>query len=345
MSNKQSELASGGQIDPKLRGIIARAPTFDMHSHLGRFFAEDGDFESPVAAMRAGAVTGCVASAIGDLPVLERTDTGMRAMRFPEAGELFRSTSRQLDRLDDTMHRSGLVLARTTSAIRDAAAAGKVVMVAGIEGGDFLERNLAGVEWAFGRGVRLIQLVHYRVNCLGDIQTEAPRYGGLTDLGSDVIGEMDRLGMIVDVAHATLFVTEDVAERSRNPILLSHTLIGDAHPRMISVEHARIVAETGGVVGAWPSALVVRTLDTLVDGILRLVEAIGIDHVGIGTDQGAIRDSVFGNYARFDLLVAALLGRGLSEEDVGKIIGGNFLRLFERVVGGSSLNVPETTAR
>ncbi len=338
MPRKNSGSTEG---DQRVREVIANAPAFDLHSHLGRFFTEEGDAAKAVEAMRAGGLSGCVASAIGDLPVLEMTERGLHAHRPPRKGELFAATSRQLDRLDEAAHRGGLEIARSARAIREAVTGGRMVLVAGIEGGDFLDNNIGGVEWAHGRGVRLIQLVHYRINALGDIQTEEPRYRGLTRFGAEVVAEMDRLGMVIDVAHATFEVTKGVAETSRNPILLSHSLIGDAHPRMISADHAKVVADTGGVVGAWPSGLVTPSFESFVDGIVRLVETVGVDHVGIGTDQGAVRTTVFGDYARFDLLVESLMARGLSAEDTGKVIGGNFLRLFERVTGSSFLRAFE----
>ncbi len=337
MTSVQSDLREGDKTDPEIRDIVVKGPAFDMHSHLGRFFSEEGDPETPVGEMRRGGVVGCVVSAIADLPVLDRTVRGLKAARSPRPGELFAATSRQLDRLDESLHRHNVILAKSAREIRESAAADKIAMIAGIEGADFLERDIGGVEWAHGRGVRLIQLVHYRINAVGDIQTEEPRYGGLTDFGSDVVSEMDRLGIIIDLAHATFKVTEDVARRSRNPILISHTMLGNKHPRMIGPDHAKIVAETGGVIGVWPSALVVDSFEEYVDAIVRLVDLIGADAVGIGTDHGSMREPVLGGYARFDLLARALLDRGLSAEEAGKILGGNFLRVFERVVSGTFL--------
>ena len=337
MTRVQSDLLGDSGSDPAVRDIVNGGPAFDMHSHLGRFFSEEGDPATPVAEMRKGGVVGCVVSAIADLPVLDRTIHGLKATRTPRPGELFAATSGQLDRLDESLHRHNVILAKSARAIREAAASDQIAMVAGIEGADFLERDIGGVEWAHGRGVRLIQLVHYRINAVGDIQTEAPRFGGLTDFGAEVISEMDRLGMVIDLAHATFRVTENVASRTRNPIVISHTMLGDKHPRMIGPDHARLVADTGGIIGVWPSTLVVESFEEYVDGIMRLIDLIGVDAVGIGTDHGSMREPVLGGYARFDRLAKALLDRELSAEDAGKVLGGNFVRVFERVVGGPFL--------
>jgi hypothetical protein len=92
------------------------------------------------------------------------------------------------------------------------------------------------------------------VNELGDIQTEAPVHGGLTVFGRAVVREMNRLGIVVDVAHATHAVVAGVVETTTQPIILSHSNIQDAGgwARFISPEHARLVAKAGGVIGAMP---------------------------------------------------------------------------------------------
>ena len=114
------------------------------------------------------------------------------------------------------------------------------------EGGDFLDGGLDGLGHVHARGVRSITLVHYRVNELGDIQTEAPRHGGLTSFGKEVVAAMNSLGMIVDLAHATFDATVDALEVSSAPILISHSHLarpGADHPRLLSEEHARMVAD------------------------------------------------------------------------------------------------------
>src|SRR6185436_2939071 len=123
-----------------------------------------------------------------------------------------------------------------------------------VEGSDFLDGRIDRVQEAFKRGIRSFQLVHYRVNELGDIQTEAPVHGGLTTFGRSVVREMNRLGAVVDVAHATQAVVAGVVETTTQPIILSHSNIQDTSgwARFISPDHARLVAKTGGVIGAMP---------------------------------------------------------------------------------------------
>ena len=100
------------------------------------------------------------------------------------------------------------------------------------------------------------------------------------------------------------------------------------HPRLVSVEHARLVTQAGGIVGSVPSGIGQKTIADWIVSIMRLVEAVGVDHVAIGTDMDANYMPVFADYAQWPLIPAALLARGLGEADVAKVMGGNFLRLM-----------------
>ena len=210
-----------------------------------------------------------------------------------------------------------------------------------VEGCDFLEGRGERIQLAYDRGVRSLQLVHYRVNELGDIQTEATVHGGLTPFGREAVREMNRLGIVVDVAHATFDVVKGVAETTTRPIVLSHSNIqdGSGWVRFITREHARLVAGTGGIVGAMPIILRRRGDDIggYVDHVSRLVDAVGVDHVGLGTDMDGIGPgAIFTDYARWPSLTTALLDRGYRAEDVGKILGGNFQRVFQRATAGAA---------
>jgi membrane dipeptidase len=207
-----------------------------------------------------------------------------------------------------------------------------------VEGCDFLEGRLDRIQEAHDRGVRSLQLVHYRVNELGDIQTEAPRHGGLTEFGRQTVRELNRLGIVVDVAHATFSVVKGVVDTTSQPIVLSHSNIQDASgwARFITVEHARLVAGTGGLIGAMPIIFGNRgdNIDGYVNHLSRLVDAVGVDHVGIGTDMDGIGPgAIFTSYGRWPSLAAALVDRGYRPDDVAKVLGGNFQRVFAKVAG------------
>jgi membrane dipeptidase len=180
-----------------------------------------------------------------------------------------------------------------------------------------------------------MQLVHYRVNELGDIQTEDPVHNGLTPFGADVVRSCNRLGIIVDVAHATFEATQQAAKTATRPLLLSHTFLRDRprrHTRGIMREHALTVTETGGIVGVVPFPSAFLTLQDYTEGIARMVDAVGVNHVGIGGDLAGIRGAPpYRRFEQFPELVQMLQRRGFSSEDVAKITGGNFMRLFAAI--------------
>lgn len=181
-----------------------------------------------------------------------------------------------------------------------------------------------------------LTLVHYRVNELGDIQTEPAAHGGLTPFGREVVAECNRLGVIVDCAHATMDTTTAVLEVSAAPVMISHSHLDHRdrpHPRLLSADHARSVAAAGGLVGAWPSGVTSRTLEDFVDEIVRLVELIGADHVAIGTDLDANYKPVVTEHQQFATIAERLEARGFEAADVDGILGGNVVELFRRVIG------------
>jgi len=205
-------------------------------------------------------------------------------------------------------------------------------VIFGVEGGDFIEDRLDRIQSAFHEGVRVITIVHYHINQIGDIQTESPVHGGLTALGKSIVQEMNRVGITVDLAHAPMSVVKNVVEISARPVLLSHSnLVSSAssHPRLLSVEQASLVAQNKGLIGAWPSGFGQSTLSDYIDSIRRLIDAVGIEHVGIGTDMDANYKPVFKNYSDWSLITAALLARGLRVDDVAAVMGGNFMRVFK----------------
>jgi membrane dipeptidase len=147
---------------------------------------------------------------------------------------------------------------------------------------------------------------------------------------------MNQAGIIVDLAHATFEVTQDVLRVSTKPVMVSHTNLATTtanHPRLISSEHAKLVAGAGGIIGSWPSGLGLSSFADYVDAIMRLVDAVGIEHTAIGTDMDANFKPVLRSYRDWSLIPAALLARGMREDEVAKIMGGNFMRIFRANMG------------
>lgn len=316
----------------------------DLHAHPGRCFlagievrdpSRGADLDGALAQLRAGRVTAASFATVADMRVIRPDGARLRAARDFEAGEARADHDRQIDALLDFASRVGIGLVLQPDDLRTAADSGELAMLLACEGGDFLDGDLAGLEAAYDRGVRTVQLVHYRVNELGDIQTEDPVHDGLSAFGAEVVTEMNRLGMVIDLAHAPWSVTQAVLERSSAPVMVSHSHLApgaDAHPRLLSEEHARAVTDAGGVIGVWPSGVVLETFDDYLDEIARMVGLLGAEHVGIGTDMDGNYEPVMTTYEQYDELEAGLGARGFSNADIDLVLGGSFVRLFEQVV-------------
>ena len=312
--------------------IAAIHPSVDMRSHAWRRsnFALD---------LQDGGMNVTVLVVTSDRPLLKRDGVRQRALGSMAAGALHTQALQQADDIARIVSVAGFRAIRTPAQVDLALTGGRPGVILGYEGGDVLEGSLERVGEIHAGGARLLQLVHYRVNELGDIQTETPVHGGLAPFGIDVVRACNRHGLVVDLAHATFDATKQAVAAATKPLVLSHTFLSDAarrYTRGITHEHARAVAASGGVIGVVPFPTVFATLPDYVAGIARMVDAIGIDHVGIGTDMGGLRGAPpFSRYAQYPLLVRTLLEHGFGREDVAKILGGNFMRVF-RAAGMST---------
>jgi len=142
-------------------------------------------------------------------------------------------------------------------------------------------------------------LVHYRPNDYGDTQTESAR-AGLTPAGRELVGEMNRLGMVVDVAHATFETTLGVLEASSDPVMLSHSHLAGRAGRTRACWRSstpRAGRRWGRTRRCVASGVTSATFGDFVDEVVRLIEAVGVDHVGIGTDMDANFRPVLTDYA------------------------------------------------
>jgi membrane dipeptidase len=132
-------------------------------------------------------------------------------------------------------------------------------------------------------------------------------------------------------------VVKRVAATTSRPLILSHTSLTPTpgpRSRQISADHARVVAQTGGVIGVWPPASIYPTIDAMAIGMAQLAGVVGVDHVGLGSDmRGLTGPSVLPSYRGFPLLAQALLAHGFSPDDAGKILGGNYARVFAATIG------------
>lgn len=326
--------------------IITNSTVVDLHSHPGRFFLNGADTSSwkvkllasgfeddRILDMKSAHVTASMFAIVADIAVLDFKDGGIIATRDFNPGEAYADYQRQLKELQ---HMSDAGLIKLALSPADIVAAQKQlhsVALLSCEGADFVEDKLERLAQAYDAGLRSISLVHYRVNALADNQTSPPVHGGLSKLGKDVVSEMNRQGLIIDLAHASQAACADTMEISSAPVMVSHSnLLGSvSSPRFLNKEHAHMIAANGGLVGAWPSGLDSKNLWDFAHQVLRLVEEIGVDHVAIGTDMDGNYKPVLRDYADFSTLASMLLYRGLNADDCQKIFGANFLRLFSQV--------------
>lgn len=332
---------------------LARARTFlannlavDSHAHPGRTFVRDaeklstrlwlysqlGSFEEDtVADMREGGLAASAFATVSDFQTLDLVGNGLSAVRDFEPGEAFSSYQRQVANLK-ALGEDGLVsIIDHPDDITAARAEGKIGAILTAEGGDFLEGKAERVADAYADGLRSITFMHYKTNELGDIMTDEPRHGGLTEAGADVVREMNKVGMIVDLSHASEATALGALEVSTRPVMASHTHIHSnlfSSPRFVSHDLAKAVASAGGVVGAWPAGIGISDLAGFVDRTLELIEAVGVDHVCLGTDMDANYQPVLETYTKLPWFVGGLFQRGLSDSDVAKVVGGNFMRVF-----------------
>jgi membrane dipeptidase len=330
--------------------MTTRAPWIDMHAHPGRCFLAGLDKTDPVVGLlgdedvaaglsqaRLAGLAAVTLATVADLRVLAPDPVaGLRARRPFGPGEAYDDHQRQLAGIGRIVRALDAQVAVTAAGIESAHAEGRTAVLVSCEGGDFLQGRLEPLSEARAAGASSLTLVHYRVNEIGDVQTEEPVHGGLTVFGREVVAECNRLGVIVDCAHASFETTIGVLEASADPVMISHSHLDHAdrhHPRLLSADHARAVAAAGGLIGAWPSGVTSTSLGDFADEVVRLADLVGVDHVAIGTDMDANYRPVLGSYRDYALLPQLLARRGITEAEIGMILGASALGLLRRVAG------------
>ena len=258
---------------------------------------------------------------------------------------------RETLRLIDLFHRfqadhaAELCLATCAADVERAKAGGKVAGILSMEGAEGLEGDLGVLRMMYRLGVRWVGLTWNHRNQAADGLGELRTGGGLTGFGVRLVEEMNRLGMIVDIAHLAPAGVKDVFAISQAPVVASHA---NAHalcpvPRNLSDGQLEKVAASGGVVGVTyvPNFITdgegPATLDMLLDHVDHIVRVAGIDHVGLGSDFdgfGGPSPAGLEDVGQVPNLTAGLLARGYSPEEVKKVLGGNWLRVIRQVMGG-----------
>jgi len=317
--------------------------SFDLHAHPGllvrrgtpEYGGDDGVLKT-IESMNAAHLTGAFFSLVADLPLLKIGPTGIQPLGpyLPNAG--WTEYQRQLAAYRAVVGQLPVRVVQAMEELESARAGDKVAALLSCEGGDFLQGSLERLGEMYHDGVRSLQLVHYHPNEVGDLQTAPAQHHGLSKFGKSLVRRMNRLGMLIDVAHATYETTRAACDVSDTPVMLSHAILQttDDRPmaaRAISSAHAKLVAQTGGIIGAWPSGFS-KDLGDFADQTLRLVDVVGIDHVGLGTDMDGNFKPVLTEYWQVNAWATLLQTRGLGTADVKKIVGGNARRLLRQVL-------------
>src|SRR6266851_5765533 len=293
---------------------------------------------------------------------------------------------RTLDMIDSVYraverHPTDLMLATSAADIRRAKREKKIAALMGIEGGHAIENSLPALRQFYRLGVRYMALTWNNTNDWADAARGEKKHHGLSDFGKDVVGEMNRLGMLVDVSHVSDKTMSDALDVSTAPIIASHSSARALSnvPRNIPDDLLQRIAKKNGVVqvnfySVFVDAATVTPqnaerdarlkaqqdainekykndperlaeegdkleaanplpplpISKLIDHIDHIVKVAGIDHVGLGADFDGANDMPEGakDVSMLPNITYELLKRGYSEQDIRKILGENFLRVF-----------------
>jgi membrane dipeptidase len=340
--------------DPHLevaRRVLATTPLVDGHNDLPWAIRGYSGAPGDVAAYN-------LRSRTPGHTDLERLRQGMVGAQFwsvyvpPRAVE--EGAARvQLEQIDIArqmiaMHPEHLELALTVSDVERIFGAGRIASILGMEGGHAMENSLGALRAFYDLGARYLTLTHGATIDWADSATDEARHGGLTAFGREVVREMNRLGMLVDLSHVSPAVMSQVLDLSEAPVIFSHSsarALTD-HLRNVPDSILRRMPENGGVVMVTfvPSFVneTVRThqgpgetapratLTDVADHIDHVRRVAGVDFVGIGSDFDGISSTPLGleDVSTFPALFAELSRRGWTEEDLRKLAGENVLRAW-----------------
>lgn len=322
-----------GAEDDILRDMLI----IDPHAHPDMDPRTWGDQSASYRYMQAVGMAASCYSAVGDrawrttgYKGLSNYDITVKTLRWWHDGVIARGNV-------------SLVLNATDIPAANPARPGAIL---GIEGGDALEGKVERVDEFHRLGVRIITVVHYHNNGIGDIMKPMAGYdpgpyrGGLSMAGHRIIERMQELGMVVDVAHASAPTLKGIVAATRRPLLDSHTGLCRLKPsacgRSRTPEEMEWVAGTGGVVCLWPMGRArppQKTFDDWAREIKAVKELIGIEHVGIGSDGGGgISHFVDGYHDVRDLgrLATAMAEAGFTRREIALVMGGNVHRVLQQ---------------
>jgi membrane dipeptidase len=271
-------------------------------------------------------------------------------------------------RLSDIAHQDMVKLALTTDDIRAAKRDGRVAFVISLEGAAMIENELDRIDVLYGMGMRSLGLAYSEGNALGAGLKE-PAHFGLTSFGHRAVKRMNQLGIAIDISHSNDATSMDTIKASKHPIFITHAgarALWDT-PRLKPDEVIRACADKGGVIGieAAPHTTITRktlthSLESFMEHFEYCAELVGIDHVAFGPDAlfgdhvglhhalrealslGASKgttpypqveyvDGVENPAEAFPNIVRWMVTHGYSDDEIGKAVGGNIMRVLDEV--------------
>jgi membrane dipeptidase len=361
---------SSSGVSPQAAQVHSRAIVLDTHADTTQRMVFDPRFN--IGERHSD----------GNIDIPRMRDGGMDALFFsiwvPSDVTGPPAVKRAFDQIDAVReavrtHPNDLVLATTVADVRKAAADKKIAALMGMEGGHMIDDDMRLLRDYYALGVRYMTLTHFKNNNWADSSTDKPAHNGLTAFGKDVVREMNRLGMLVDLSHVSDATMVDAIRVSRAPVFFSHSSARALcnHVRNVPDSILAMVKANGGVVmvnfnpgfvseavrlyedsmaararalrtggadsaaiadstGLWAARAPKATLAQVADHIDHIRAVAGVDHVGLGSDFDGITSVPAGleDVSKFPDLVAELLRRGWSEQDVRKVVGLNALRVM-----------------
>lgn len=286
-----------------------------------------------------------------NLPLMEEgmVDAAIMVAYIPQGkrddASLQQATEFAMNRLNEIhrqmeINRGRMNIARTPQEVWVTKAADKKAIMLGVENGYAIGKDIRNVARFKELGVSYITLCHNGSNDICDSARGEAEWGGLSPFGKEVIAEMNRLGILIDVSHAAESTFYDALEISTQPIIASHSSARTLcdHPRNLTDDQLKALAAKQGVAqvclykGFINEDAEKASLTDAVRHINHIVDLIGIDHVGIGSDFDGDGELI-GCRASNELIniTVRLLKDGYSENDIAKIWGGNLLRVLSRV--------------
>ncbi|WP_419995492.1 dipeptidase [Streptomyces boninensis] len=245
-------------------------------------------------------------------------------------------------------HPADLKLALTADDMEAARAEGRIASLMGAEGGHCINNSLATLRALHELGVRYMTLTHNDNTDWADSATDEPAHDGLTDFGEEVVREMNRLGMLVDLSHVAPATMHDALRVTEAPVIFSHSssrAVND-HPRNIPDDVLAQLPANGGVAMATfvPKFILPRlgdeteeqqatraTAAVVADHLDHMREVAGIDHIGIGGDYDGVAHTPtdMSDVSGYPTLVAELLRRNWSESDLARLTWRNAVRVLK----------------